>query len=387
MFKHSSLVIGALAFFSVGLAAASTAHAATMDKGGRCCVGYYDHNYNDKGNVFVIESLTERINAMELAIIEALRLGTGQLSGNMKEQIGADSNMANAQDDRAVVGRIEEARLDAIRAAASGSSSCNVITGALGGTGIEAASVSFTQQFSEGMSAWNTGDENMPSSQGTAAAVGSRVALHCEKYANDQDVKAGLCDAAGDLKDANINISESLFYHEDGSVSGTLPQERVDAASAFLINAINPMPTGAALQSAADTPEGRAEAARAQAEAARMSIAAETAGDILGRRTAQSDSTYVAYTKETASRIPGYQGNFDNGVSWYDFMDVRARGWYMNPTWAVSVDSRGPEQATKDIALIQSYQAYLGWETYKLLEKQNVILATMLAMQVEERRP
>lgn len=386
MLKHLSFAIGALAFSGASLLMGASVQAATMDKTATCCRWTYDHAYNDKGNTYVIESLTERINAMELAIIEALRLGTGQVSGNLKEQIGADSNLANAQDDRAVVGRIEEARLDALRESASGVSACNVITGSLNATSVEAAGLGYAENMAQGMTDWGSGAENMPSASGTAAAISSRVALHCERFANAQDVKSGLCESVGALPDASINAAKSIFYHESGQVSGTLDQERLEAASAYVINAINPEPAGAPLQADASTAAGREAAAKRQSELARLSAAESAVADIVGKRSIQTGGNYSQYMQDTASVIPGYSADFSEGVSWYDMMDVRARAWYMNPNWAIAMNSADPAQAVKDTALIESFNAYLGWETYKLMQRQTVILATMLAMQVEETR-
>src|SRR5690606_873748 len=109
---------------------------APGDAEAACCVAYqYGHvesTVNGAKNQ-IIDHVTTEINAMQLAIIEAMRLSTGQLSGNLKEQNAANANIADLQDDRAVVARIEEARMQAMRDAASGASTCNVITGNLGG--------------------------------------------------------------------------------------------------------------------------------------------------------------------------------------------------------------------------------------------------------------
>lgn len=384
--KLISLLVGAGTFMLAATVASEV--AAFVPSGGwaKCCIKYYDHNYEDKGNDHVIGQLTERINAMELAIIEALRLGTGQLSGNLKEQIGSDSNLANTQDDRSVVARVEDARLQAMTDAASGASSCNVITGSMGVTGMQAGSQDFVADLSEDLSDWNVGDGDMPSSEGTDVAIQSRVGLHCRLYANEQDVRAGLCESVGELQNANLNARASLYYHTKGNTSLTLGEDRVQAAHAFLLNAINPKPMGAMLPDEANTAGGRELAAERQTDAARMSIAEEAAGDILSKRTPQAEGEYVSFVQETAAQIPGYKGDFSEGVSWTDYMDVRARSWHMNPRFLSTMDTNNPGQAIKDLTQIQAFNAYLGWETYRLLEKQNLILATMLAIQTEGAR-
>ena len=117
MRKHLTLaVLGALAV-------TATVDVRPAEAQARCCVQFYDHQNADGNRDQIIDSFTKQINAMQLAIIEAMRLGTGQLTGNLREQSTARANMADVQDDRNVVGNIERARLDAIREAASGASS------------------------------------------------------------------------------------------------------------------------------------------------------------------------------------------------------------------------------------------------------------------------
>lgn len=226
----------------------------------------------------------------------------------------------------------------------------------------------------------------MPSSEGTAVAISARVAAHCATYANPQDVRSGLCAAEGALPDADINLMKSLFYMADGTISGTLPEDRVEAGFAFILNAVNPSPLGAVLQSDPNTPAGREEAGRRLADFTRISIADSSMGDVLARRSPQTGSSYADHLRTTVAQIPGYNGAFDNGASWYDYMDVTARAWHFNTNWGVAVDGQGFAQAMKDLTMIQSYNAYLGWETYKLIERQNVILAAMLAIDTENQR-
>src|SRR5690606_4447521 len=88
-----------------------------------CCTSKerdaYDHGHADANAVIVMTNFNQKLAAMQLAIIEAMRLSTGQLSGNLREQSGADHTLADQQDDRATVKAVEEARLRAIQDATS----------------------------------------------------------------------------------------------------------------------------------------------------------------------------------------------------------------------------------------------------------------------------
>jgi hypothetical protein len=369
----AGVTLGALGFGSAAQAA--------------CCVAY-DYNDAKQNTNQIISQLSERINAMQLAIIEAMRLGTGQLSGNSKEQIGAQSNMANVNDDRRVVGNIEMARFNAIKGAASGASSCNVMTGARAGSALGASAASLSAALSSDTTAWDLGStDQMPSSQGRDVAIQKRLSRHCALYSNQDDVRSGLCSSAAgsDMQNASIDVGKSLFYNQAGSESTSLGSQRVEAAKTFLINAIAPNPQGGMLPKEATSASGREKAAQRQASAARLSIASNTVSDILAKRTAMPNSEVQGWAQSLASQISGYNANYSEGVSWHDWMDVRASGWYRNANWGVAMNN-SYEQAIKDGVMIQSFQAYLAWETYKLIERQNLMLATMLSIQTESSR-
>lgn len=366
-------------------AAAATAFSllSSVSANAACCVAY-DHDDARKNKEQVISQLSEKINAMQLAIIEAMRLGTGQLSGNSKEQIGAQSNMANVNDDRRVTGNVEMARFNAIRSAASGASSCNAITGGMAVSGMPKNVASLSQALTSDMTKWDIGDADVPSSRGADVAIQARLERHCSLYANQDDVRSGLCAraASGDLQNASIDVSKSLF----GS-NQSLDEQKTQAAQTFLINAINPRPQGAMLPQEATSAGGREKAAARHAAAARTSIAANVASETLGRRAAQQNSKTTQWAQATLTQIPGNENaNFSGGISWMDAIEARAKGWFMNPTWQSNMVGGGYEGAIKDGVHIASFQVYLQWETYKLLEKQNLMLAGILAMQTENSR-
>ncbi len=378
MFRRTLAIAAGITLGS--LAYSTSARAA-------CCTAY---DYNDSGSNTkqIISQLSERINAMQLAIIEAMRLGTGQLSGNSKEQIGAQSNMANVNDDRRVVGNVEMARFNAIKGAASGASSCNVITGSRAGSALGASAASLGAALSADTTSWDLGSaDGMPSAQGRDVAIAKRLSRHCSLYANQDDKRSGLCStvASADMQNASIDVGKSLFYTPSGSDSYSLDQQRAEAAKTFLINAIAPNPQGGMLANEATSAAGREKAAQRHASASRLSIASHAAGGILARNTQVQNSEVQQWAQGLASQISGYQANYSNGVSWHDWMDVRASGWYRNSSWGVAMNN-SYEQAIKDGVMIQSFQAYLGWETYKLIEKQTLILSAMLSIQTEANR-
>ena len=382
--KHLSLFLAA----AVSLGAASLAVPANAAP--TCCVGYYDHEDAKQNTNNIISTLTDKINAMQLAIIEAMRLGTGQLSGNSKEQIGAQSNMANVNDDRRVVGNVEMARFNAIRSAASGASSCNTTTAGIATGGLNKNVASLSASLTTDMVKWDLGgDDSVPSARGTDVAVQALLQRHCSLYANNGDKASGLCASAasGDLMDADVDIGKSLYAKMNGTEAFALDQQRLDAAKTFLIQSTSPRPQGAMLPQEATSQGGREKAAARHAAAARLSIAKYAMADVLARRSPQDNQQLTQWARGTAQQITGYEGaGLPNGASWTDAMDIKARSWYQNANWGTAVASQSAEQATKDSAAILAYQAYVQWELYKLVEKQNMMLAAMLALQTENSR-
>ena len=359
-----------------------------------CCYDYSNESTNrDK----IIDTFTKQINAMQLAIIEAMRLGTGQTTGNMREQTTAAHNLADVQDDRRVVGNVEKARLDAISQAASGASTCNVATSASGGSlsrNVEATRTALTQQ----MTKWATGNGDSPTAQGPDLAVQARIQQHCALYASAADQISGLCQGGGNgqMENADVDISQSMFYADQGGYIGTLPMDRFTAAQHFLVNALDPSPDARMVAGSAATAVGREIAGRFASNTARMSVATDTANFVLAElapRTGEQTSTSSGamdvsqWASQTKDQVIGYSGrDYSNGVSWYDFMDLRSRAWFQNPGWMVKMDTNSGEQAQKDATAILSFMAVQNWEQYRLQMRMAMTLATMLAIQVDEIR-
>ena len=386
MRKHLTLAVLGV------LAAAAPVDVRPAAAQARCCVQFYDHQNADGNRDQIIDSFTKQINAMQLAIIEAMRLGTGQLTGNLREQSTARANMADVQDDRNVVGNIERARLDAIREAASGASSCNVITSASGGT-LGAKITQAVAAQSKDIKDFNLGRNGMPSAQGTDMGIKARIDLHCSKFASPMDVSSGLCQSGGNsqMADANQNIAESLWYSEDGTTR-TLSKERAEAARAYIINAVAPVPLGGLPENAARSQAGREAAAARMEAAARDSLPAAILSEQLARREGNyggqsngSGGNIESWAKETAKRVVGYSNTqFPNGVSWLDYFELRSKGFFFDTTQNVATQGSSAGQAIKDMGLAVQWMAYQNYEIWAQLEKTNATLATMLSIQQEQ---
>ena len=369
-----------LASLALALAGSVATALVTPDEArAGCCVNYATNQHVTNENREVIDQLTTKINAMQLAIIETVRLSTGQLSGNLKEQIGSDSSIANVQDDRAVTGMVEAERIAAIRSAASGSTSCNVITGVSAPNSIEVTAAEVVATTSEELTDWVTGAGDTPASRGRDLGMRAKVQRQCERYASEDDVRAGVCEVLADssMRNASVDGAKSLFYRPEGSNSYTLPMDRVDAARDFILNAYGGETMGASERGVGQTPGGVARHSARLTAAGRGSVAAKPALDYLSKILPSENGAVKRWAEDTAAGIDNYTLDVSDGIGWYDVQEVRARSFLSS---AALLDKEGSsDKAIKDIANMTAVGVHHQWELYKLVEQQNLLLAGILS--------
>jgi len=349
-----------------------------------CCHGYYDHQNANGNAVQIMKNFNQKLAAVQLAIIEAMRLSTGQLSGNLREQTGAGHTLADQQDDRETVKSVESARLDAIREATSGTTSCRVISGTIGG-GTEAATEQFRQEFAKSLTGHERGANGSPAEKGTAFALQANVMMHCATYADEADVAAGICPSVGKLPGADLNVADSLFYKKNG-LSMTLDDERLEAAKAFTVHAVTPQPAGQMLPQEANTPQGKEKAALRAAAFARNSVAADTVADFMARRTPSPDNKLAGWAKDMASKMTGFENmDFGKGVSKNDWLAIYSRGFLLQGD-SLGNSDQSQVTAIKDIKNMMAVQLYQNFENYLLMEKIAMNLAIQTSILVEQSR-
>lgn len=382
---------GGLAAIAIALALGTAPDAAA------CCVAY-DKDYAHDRRDAIKDTVTANITSMQLAVIEALRQMTSQLSTEMEKQTAADYRKSDAQDGRAVAARYEDQRIRSVLSAMSGASTCNVVTGNKGAAGINQFMNELKAKYAGIQDNWNNGLDG-PSRHGASAAAARRVEVHGAKYCDINDVHSGVCTEEQydrieeTIRNADLNVDKSLF------AAGTLseaedassPPKQLEAAGMFVINAFSPLPATGFEANAAETPAGKEMLAKAQTYNARSSVSLALANHILtsrksltGQNVASGDGAadLKDWAEGTAQKILGYNPsgeNFPNGVSWHDWMEVRSKGWYLNPEWTLAVDGANESQNLKDLALMKAYQNHLDWETYRLLEKMGLTAAAQLS--------
>lgn len=359
-----------------GLGASLSVDFETAGKGGACC-GDYDYSHANGNAKNLANHFSQKLAAMQLAIIEAMKLSTGQLSGNLREQSGAEHTLADQQDDRATVKSIEQSRIDAIRDAESGSNSCRVITGSRGGAANKGAK-KYSGQLANEVDKFISGQEG-PAKDGQSAAMLARVEAHC-KYATQSDVELGLCQSVGEKPNADISASESVFYQEDGTVS-TFTPEREAAAKLFVLNAFAGSTITPLAKDTINELSEREKAANNISYSSRSAIATSIASDYIGNRIAQKDKKLLDWAQGSVQKMPGFQNaDFDTtGISNHDWMKIMSRNFLLDSERLGACDKTSTN-AIKCIKNMIAVQTYMQFETYDQLEKIGFILANQLSI-------
>jgi hypothetical protein len=210
-------------------------------------------------------------------------------------------------------------------------------------------------------------------------------------------VDEGICQSVGSLQRdvAGNAISQALNAN---TLFGTsvLNQNSQRAALAFIANAFTPNPIGPIARSQAATEEGREVVAARMTAMARNSVAVDAFSNSVGMRVPLGDAasggdsgtaTVRRWAEGTAARLLGGRSdgqNYPNGVSLLAWMELRARSFYLDPNFQLRVNSQDANANSKDSVLIQGFQTFLQWETWKLQEQNNVLLAQILSIMSEE---
>ena len=349
-----------------------------------CCIEYYDHRHANRTSRIVMTNFNERLFEMQDELINALRLATGQISGTTREQTAAQHTLADQQDDRATVKAIETARMNAMQETISGPSSCAIITGSTGGTTSYRAD-EFKQDLSVQVNSWSQGSPEVPSSLGSSQAALALLRSHCSNFANATSIESGLCEIEGKIPNGDTDVANSIFFQSD-QVGYRLDQERIDAAKAFMLTAIDPTPIKPVSDAQAKTPQGKILATKRNTSIARASVANETLSFLTSQRVPNSNQNTIDWAHGHAEGMSGLEGvDFSSGVSHKDWLRLHSQHFLLNPDWIKDSDTSiaTAQKATKNVLAVIAYQ---GFETYKLLERIATNLAVQTALLNEQSR-
>ena len=231
-----------------------------------------DRTDNDRAEATrVLTGLTREIDAMERAIIEALRLQTGQLSGYIAQSAKAVTGALDSQTKlQAQIAR-EAAETEAMRARRPSASACEAVTGLTGLAGTHAAAESARERAARAEAGRISGDRAVVDRPGAAAGDAARFETVTRVYCNAARAgeESGLCRGADALHGADLQAA-TLFDRR--TFAG---EDELRAAVELSRNLAAPVVHDPPPLSSADTDRERRRVLLARSADARAALAAD----------------------------------------------------------------------------------------------------------------
>ena len=370
------LVLGAIvAALLLGLPAEAHAH--------KC-----DRTDNDRREASrVIRDLTGEIDAMERAIVEALRLQTGQLSGYIAQSAKAVTGALDSQTKLQAQTAREAAETGSMLAHRPSRSACEAVTGLRGLAGTGAAVRSAHARASATETGRIIGDRAVVDRPGAAAGDAARFETLTREYCNA--ARAGEDTRAGDptLSGTSFCRGEDALHGADLR-AGTLFDRRTFGNEAELRAAVElsrnlavPVVHDPPPLASADTDRERRRVLLARSADARAALAADYLAQARALRAPGAAlGGWAAEIARDAGRDP------ELPVSRYELLELLASGRFEDPNWFVALQAMSAENLLREMVTLQAVSLMLDWQRWRTDERRGAIDAASLALAVEDMR-
>ena len=337
-----------------------------------------DRTDNDRAEATrVLTGLTREIDAMERAIIEALRLQTGQLSGYIAQSAKAVTGALDSQTKLQAQIEREAAETGAMRARRPSRSACEAITGLTGLAGTRAATERARARAGITETGRIVGDRAVVERPGAAAGDAARFETLTKSYCNA--ARAGedpaLCRGGDALHGADLR-AESLFDRRTFA-----SEDELRAAVELSRNLAAPVVHDPPAMASADTDRERRRVLLARSADARAALAADYFGEARALR-----APGAALGEWAAAIAPGPGRDPDTPVSRYELLELLAARRFEDPNWFVGLQAMSAENLLRELAIMQAVSLMLDWQRWRTDERRGAIDAATLALGVEEMR-
>ena len=322
----------------------------------------------------VIGRLTGEINEMERAIIEALRLQTGQLSGyhaqSTKALVHAIDTQTKLQSQ--IAREVEET--ESLREHAVSDNGCAGVTGF---TGLRHARVAADQAKARAVRS-ETGriidDRAVTSGGGGAADTAARFATMTSVYCNAGRSGDRVCRGASEQHGVDLR-TETLFDRRTFASA-----EELRAAVALSRNlaapvVYDPLPLGSA-----ETDQERRLVMRGRAADARAALSVDYFAHARGLRAPGPDLGAWA-----AAVAPGVMREGEQ-ISRYALLELLASGRFEDPNWYVRLQAMSAPNLLRELVALQSIGLMLDWQRFRIDERRGAMEAAALAIAGETMR-
>ena len=355
----------AAAVAAVAIAGASAAEAH------RC-----DRTDNDRAEASrAIRVLTGEIDAMERAIIEALRLQTGQLSGYAAQSTKALTQALDAQTrlQAQTAREVEETRT--MNAHRPSRSACSTVTGVTGLGATRSAAETMGRAAAEVETGRIASDRAVVAEAGSAADGAARFDTLTGVYCSPRRAGDGICRGKDAWHGADLRPGTLLDRRTFGD------EAELHAAVELSRNLVVPVVHDPLPLASAETDRERRLVLLARAADARTALAADWF------RHARSLRTPGAELGQWADAVSGGRGQ-DSGkpISRYELMELLASRRFDDPGWFVALQEMSTESLLRELAMLHAISLMLDWELFRLDERRGAMEAARLALSTEEMR-
>ncbi len=337
-----------------------------------------DRTDNDRREASrVIRDLTGEIDEMERAIIEALRLQTGQLSGYIAQSAKAVTGALDSQTRLQAQIEREAAETEAMRARRPSESACGAITGLRGLAVTREAAENARARAAATEAGRISGDRAVVDRPGAAAGDAARfesvTSVYCNAGRAGED--PALCRGSHALHGADLR-ADTLFDRR--TLSG---EAELRAAVELSRNLAAPVVHDPPPLSSADTDRERRRALLARAADARTALAADYFAEARALR-----APGAALGEWAAAIAPGLARDPDAPVSRYELLELLTSRRFEDPGWFVGLQAMSAENLLRELVTLQAVSLMLDWQRYRTDEQRGAIDAASLALATEEMR-
>ena len=335
-----------------------------------------DRTDNDRAEASrAIRVLTGEIDAMERAIIEALRLQTGQLAGYTAQSTKALTQALDAQTrlQAQTAREVEETRT--MNAHRPSRSACSTVTGATGLRATRSAAETMGRAVAEVETGRIASDRAVVAEAGSAADGAARF-----------DTLTGVYCSAGRAGDATCRGEDA--WHGADLRPGTLLDRRTFGSEAELHAAVElsrnlaaPVVNDPLPLASAETDRERRLVLLARAADARTALAADWFGHARSLRAPGADlGQWADAVAPDSARDP------ESPVSRYELMELLASRRFDDPGWFVALQEMPQAGLLRELAMLHAISLMLDWERFRLEERRGAMEAARLALSTEEMR-
>ncbi len=323
----------------------------------------------------VLIGLTREIDAMERAVVEALRLQTGQLSGYQAQSAKALTQALDAQTrlQAQTAREVEETAI--MRAHRPSGSACSTVTGLAGLRGSRAASANAHARASAVETGRIAGDRAVAAGAGSAADGAARFETVAGVYCNAARAGDAACRGEDASHAADLEAGNLFDRRTFGS------EAELRAAIELSRNLAAPVVHDPPPMASAETGPERRNVLLARAADARAALAADYFAYARSLRIPGADLGAWA-----AAVAPGTARDPDRPVSRYELLELLASRRFEDPDRFIALQEMSAGNLLRELVMLHSIALALDWERFRLDERRGAIDAARLALAAEEMR-